>query len=605
MAVFIVFGLPLFVGLNGWDLHNDEAIYSYSVDRILETDEWLTPRSIEVDGPFLEKPPLKFWLVAGLMRLGVPHDDRGQRLLDALFGALAFVYVCALGQRLAGPICGVSAVMVLFALDRLIFDHGLRSNNMDAALLLSYCGGVYHFARWEASPDSRDGRRHALIVAAYFVLGFLTKFVAALFLPVLCATAYVWSRGTKPGLVRAWREWRGPAILAVALVAPWFIYQSRQFGSEFWRVALRDHIVTRFTASLDPHHLHPWHYYYVETWRELSGEGSQWVATAGFLLLAVAAWRARPPLARLVLSWAIVPYILLSVGTSKVFHYAYPFLPPIALSVGYACALLARAVAETLTALSTSRQPPGALARLRRSIREVPAVRAALVAGAVVSYLVAAWTYGSGIATWTVGDTLVFRNSSLLRPLAIAAALLWLASLGRRGVQTLALAPLIALLPVRDYHPTLMHTTTKRHPLRALRDCGIQVRVSGLPSGEGVYNVAPTLTYHSYYYYLHRLGAWTTADRPNVEDLNRRLFEPGAQTPVLISVGDYRKAVAASSADTRAAGGESSSGPAAVTIEPEAPVLILLPGPFVACVASIVRAGGQLAQLNEPRETAR
>ena len=63
VLVVALFCVPLFIGLDGWDLRNDEAIYSYAVDRILQTGEWLTPRSIQVDGPFLEKPPLKLWLL--------------------------------------------------------------------------------------------------------------------------------------------------------------------------------------------------------------------------------------------------------------------------------------------------------------------------------------------------------------------------------------------------------------------------------------------------------------------------------------------------------------------------------------------------------------
>src|SRR5688572_15467191 len=77
-VVVALFCAPLFIGLNNWDQRNDEAIYSYAVDRILETGEWLTPRIIPTDTPFLEKPPLKFWLVAGAIRVGLfPANDRG------------------------------------------------------------------------------------------------------------------------------------------------------------------------------------------------------------------------------------------------------------------------------------------------------------------------------------------------------------------------------------------------------------------------------------------------------------------------------------------------------------------------------------------------
>ena len=104
LVVHTLFCAPLFGNLDGWDLRSDEAIYTYAVDRIIETGEWLTPRSIQVDGPFLEKPPLKFWMLAAGIEAGfLPHNEVGYRLLDALMGAVAFVYIYLIGVRVAGP----------------------------------------------------------------------------------------------------------------------------------------------------------------------------------------------------------------------------------------------------------------------------------------------------------------------------------------------------------------------------------------------------------------------------------------------------------------------------------------------------------------------
>jgi hypothetical protein len=160
-AVIIAFCLPLFVGLGRTDMENDEAIYSYAVDRILATGDWLNPPlSPFEETTFLEKPPLKFWIVAAPIRLGaLPHDELGMRVWDALFGAMAFVYVFAIGRRLAGPTCGFVAVFVLFVYQPLLFQHGLRNNNMEAPLVLCYCGAVYHYLVWVAN-ERPNRRRH-------------------------------------------------------------------------------------------------------------------------------------------------------------------------------------------------------------------------------------------------------------------------------------------------------------------------------------------------------------------------------------------------------------------------------------------------------------
>src|SRR5580700_9477103 len=89
-VVIALFALPLFFGLGHLDLKGDEAAHSFSVDRILEIGDWLAPRSSPSDDTiFLEKPPLKFWIVAAPIKLGLlPHSEFGMRFWDALLGGL-------------------------------------------------------------------------------------------------------------------------------------------------------------------------------------------------------------------------------------------------------------------------------------------------------------------------------------------------------------------------------------------------------------------------------------------------------------------------------------------------------------------------------------
>ena len=342
VLTLVCFGAPLYIGLAHVDLENDEAIYSYAVDRALATHAWLTPRGIYDDGPFLEKPPLKEWIVEAGIAAGLPHDEVGLRFFDQLFGILAFAYVFALGRRLAGPVCGAIAVGLLFTFRPLVFVHGLRTNNMEAALLLTYCAGIYHFARWAAAERGAGG--HAWAFAGWFAFGFMTKFVAALFLPVVAAAAFLCQRNAISHVRARIGEWVWPAIAACAAIVPWFAYERVKYGAAFWAQIFGKQVYQRMTSYLDPNHVRPWWFYLAEIHSELSVGHREFLIAAGVVLLAGYAWRGRPWTARLVLAWLVIPVIAISLFTSKLTHYVYPFVPPLALAGGWAAALWLRFV---------------------------------------------------------------------------------------------------------------------------------------------------------------------------------------------------------------------------------------------------------------------
>src|SRR5262249_57472486 len=106
-------------------------------------------------------------------------------------------------------------------------------NQMEGPVFLSYCGGVYHFLRWQVA-EGRRKQAHAFAVGLYFVLGFMTKFVAASFLPLVLGLGALGFRATRAKFAADWRLWLSVTALAIALIAPWFIYPYVQFGSELW-----------------------------------------------------------------------------------------------------------------------------------------------------------------------------------------------------------------------------------------------------------------------------------------------------------------------------------------------------------------------------------
>ena len=602
LVVVCLFCGPLFVGLGNTDLASDEAIYSYAVDRILETGDWLTPRLIPYDGPFLEKPPLKLWAVAGAIQAGLlPRGEFGLRFLDAVFGAVAFIYVFWLGRRLAGPLCGLVAVLVLFTHRQLLFEHGLRSNNMDAALFLAYCGGAYHFARWVDGASEQRRAIHALAVSAYFTLGFMTKFVAVLFLPILCMAALAWRDDRRVRLKSTWRAWLTPALLTCAVSVPWFVYQTFRTGPLLWQTILGQHVYTRFTGTLDPAHLQPWNYYYLVTWAELTSAGSQWIAAAGIAALAVQAWAGRPWLARLLLIWSIVPLALLSVGTSKVFHYAYPFLPPIAIGAGAVADLLFRyiergigpplRIAGSVLLQAAGRLWPGASSAFQSrpwpSDEDSPRralTRGVLIAGAVVAVGASLWTAATGPIQWNVSG-LELRNSSVLRPLAVAAIFVVAAGHARVLIPALALMAVAFVLPLSAYWATVDRLASVRDPLRVLRDCVIDRHDQ--PTETHVYPAYADLQNHTPYYYLRNVGPWIVHDRsPRNDELLAQIDASDQQSLLILARDDYERFVREIPlADVRVP-----RRPPGLVL-PEH-IVVLTPGPLEACAAAAIAADG-------------
>ena len=540
ILVVVLFCAPLFIGLGRSDFHGDESIYAFSVDVILKTGDWLTPRAIpDETAPFLEKPPLKFWIVAAAIRAGLlPHNEFGQRFWDAVFGAIAFLYVYAIGVRLGGPVCGILAVFTLFVHRPLLLVHGLRSHNMEAPLLLSYCGGVYHAIAWSSAGSRRSRAFHITAVVAFVVLGFMTKFVAVVFLPAILIFTCVRSPEWRARLREDWLAWSAAAAAGCILVAPWFLYQSAVRGDELWRVLLTEHVYRRMTSFLEPAHVQPWHFYVTAIHAEVANNKTIVPVICGAIALTFVTVRRRWDPGVLVLSWFIVPVTAISFGTSKLYHYTYPFLPPLALAAGYLPALLlgrdplvTRALARLRTRLAVRGWTDRVTAHLS-TIRWVAAGLAVLMLG------LAAVTLGNGRVVLEIGGLTLLRNSSVVRPVLLGTALLLMArssGVDGRGLLTLLL---LAALPLGAYGETLGRLNEGRAPVRALAEC-LDERGSAKPP-RAVYVHADNPGYWEYVYYLRRVGWEHPRDRPEGH-LPRKLFIPEEQQPVLLSVDDYAR----------------------------------------------------------------
>ncbi len=584
--ILVAFCLPLFVGLGGDDLENDEAIYSFAVDRILESGDWLAPKSSPNENvAFLEKPPLKFWMVALPIEAGLlPHDEFGLRFVDALAGSAAFVYVFAIGSLLAGPVCGAVAVLVLFVHTPLLFAHGLRTNNMEASLLLAYCGGVFHLLRWNEVDDARR-RWHAVAATLFFVLGFMTKFVAALFLPLTLAMAVLGSRRCRRRLLDDWRTWAGCALLAVALCAPWFVYAHLRFGSELWTTIFGESVVRRMTDSLDPMHLQPWPYYLQQAWSELVADRVQWLVVAGLVTLLVQTMRRRWFEGAVVLLWAAVPLAIISAATSKLYHYAYPFLPPVALAAGYLAGLVMmlapvvlRKLLERAEDLFAKAVPILSATLSGGRMRAVASVAIALAAAMAIL------TIATGGFRIRVDGATLLRSQAAIRPIVLIAAVAVLTRTSARTVRLIVALLMLGVMPLEAYRTDLTLLRRERHPMRTAAACVLAVQ-RAQPQQPGILLDVPDGIWHPLYYYFRRVQPIVYAETPLDPSIERALTDPAAARPILIGDPVWRAFVARQ---------RERGAPASITSPPMVSFLnttLLLPGPYAVCSSEAALRG--------------
>ena len=574
----LIAGCALVIDLGSWDVENDEAIYTYAVERMIDTGDWMTAREIPYDYAFLEKPPLKFWMVGLPIRYGLlPRSEFGFRVVDVVLGAIAFGYVALFAYRLAGPAAAVGSCLILFGLRDLVLVHGIRSNNMEASLLAAYTGGLYHFLRWRHGGARQD----AIVTGAWFTLAFLTKFVAAAFIPLIAVVGLALPRpGLLPKPLRAClADWLWAAVLFVAAAAPWFVYQYRQVGDKLIETMFLQHVFVRFTRALDPIHLQPWDHYYLGIGRMLAETRCEWLVAAGAAVLVYRIVRDRDGLAWTILVWGVLPLALLSGLSSKVMHYTYPFLPPLAIAGGLALAAPISIFKDRLARLADRlervhlRRLPGLFAR--------PAVRRGLVILGALAIVVAAIALVAGTTKIVIGGV-VFRNSSVMRPLVVAAIAFALAQAWRHAFTWTPFA-LMMLLPLGAARETLIAASRPAHPLRALRDCARPLVEAGRVRG-GAYAASDVSVTHTYAFYALALGPWqaTTAFDPAVH--GPALDDP-AQARALIVSGRIFSEVALQRLR------EGKSIPPGIRAHPN--LTVLLPGPLGTCVDDAVRAGAR------------
>lgn len=202
--------------------------------------------------------------------------------------------------------------------------------------------------------------------------------------------------------------------MALLLIVPWFAYAHDRFSSRFWHVIFGIHVYDRMTVGLDPSHVHSTGFYLSQLYANLQFSNVWPITAAGGVLLLIDTIRRRWSDGFVILLWFALPLTLISLATSKLYYYAYPFFPPVGLAAGYLVARgsqylqpLAQRALVAVDQSATGRWPSVVAGRERPGLRFV-FLGISAAAGALM-----VWTLAIGPVRIAVGDTVLLKNSTI------------------------------------------------------------------------------------------------------------------------------------------------------------------------------------------------
>jgi 4-amino-4-deoxy-L-arabinose transferase-like glycosyltransferase len=302
----------------------DESRYAEVSREMLESGDYVVPTRF--GKPYLDKPPLLYWLTAGSFRaFGV--SESSARLVPALAAMLTVVATYALGARLigyAGAWLGGLSMLSCFGFlisGRFVFIDTLLMLFTTVCLLTgSLAGRESRFKVW-----------WWIASAVACALGVLAKGPIAVVICLPPLVAHRWLTGRPGALFRYWALY---AAVGSVVTLPWFLFvNARQPGflvDFLWR-----HHVSRFVSGLS--HTEPCWYYVPVI---LIG-----MLPCSMLFPAMIAFLAdRGPSTRPWRTWDIGfllissawTFLFFSGSSCKIPPYLLPCVPPICLIIGRA-----------------------------------------------------------------------------------------------------------------------------------------------------------------------------------------------------------------------------------------------------------------------------
>jgi len=312
--------LLYFFKLGSFSLYDAaETTYGEFVKNILNSGDWLT---LHYNGGIIfDKPPLFYWLAAGLSKL-IGFNEWAMRFWAALCGVLTVLTTYALGKKFYNERTGfLSGIIVMTAFQFLVQS---RIAELDIVLTLFMTLSLYFWYNWYSAGNKRS----LLIAFIPLGLGMLIKGLLAVALPACAVFLFLLFKKELKKFLDIRFLLGFLVILVIGL--PWYIAEYLVHGKVFLDFAFGFLFLSRFQGAVSGH-AGPWYYYFFA------------------LLLGFAPWSQFIPLglwqffknrktdpALLSLCFIIPAFIVFSIAQTKIPNYILPLYPFLAIMVGVA-----------------------------------------------------------------------------------------------------------------------------------------------------------------------------------------------------------------------------------------------------------------------------
>jgi 4-amino-4-deoxy-L-arabinose transferase-like glycosyltransferase len=341
--------LFLFVGIGSYPLIDvDETRYAVMSRDLLTSFNWNDLMLNNV--PFLEKPPLYFWLVGASIKFFGKFTPFAVRFPIALLSSIIVFFTYYFGKKIISRKFGmISALTLLSSVFFLVLSHIAIIDMVLTVFMTSaiYCGFLTHFCK-------EKNKKYLWWYFYLFIgLGFLAKGILAMAIPITVIFIYNYITNTAKEIFKPINLIPG-IVLFLLIATPWHLLMYKEYGFEFIKQYFLIHHFGRFMGSEYIGRERPFYYFIpvfligflpwtfiffaflVDGFKKL---GAKFKVTEGKIKEKIAAlFEVTTNEQKLILFASVyffVVFVLFSAASTKLPTYILPVFPAAALLTGY------------------------------------------------------------------------------------------------------------------------------------------------------------------------------------------------------------------------------------------------------------------------------